>query len=500
MSLWLCIRFELLPLEALLAQQGHTGDSALIVATQRRVLMCNEQASLAGVQPEQSTSTAQALLADSEHRVLERSREVEEALLEQLSIWAYGISPHLQRWRDNALMIEIGSCLTLHHGLETLLGRIETDMRLRGLTICTGVAETQHAAWLLSHAERDIACQPAAPLIERLAPLPLHLIAEDFPQVVKRLEKAGIRQFEQLLNLPITALGKRCGESFVHWLNQLQGHRQEPAVTYRPPEHFEDTLWFGFDIQNQQELHPAMKQLLAHFCRFLINTQLTSNTIEWRYLPLHLKHVSAPPNSPAIQRQEKTDSSNTAFTIFSETAQHNAALWFELSCLQLENQSFPEGIEGLSLVVTHLQKAVTAPQDLFHVGVHPASRHELADRLRSRLGLQAVGYLDYRYEHLPEEAVIETQTLTAEHHNDDDLLGQRPFWLLPAPQPIHQEAAKLYWNGPLEVLYGPERIEDQWWSHPVSRDYYVARTAERQPIWIYQDRHNRRWYLHGLFA
>ena len=117
-------------------------------------------------------------------------------------------------------------------------------------------------------------------------------------------------------------------------------------MTYRPPEHFEDTLWFGFDIQNQQELHPAMKQLLAHFCRFLINTQLTSNTIEWRYLPLHLKHVSAQPDSPAIQRQGKTGSSNTAFTIFSETAQRNAALWFELSCLQLENQSFPEGIEG----------------------------------------------------------------------------------------------------------------------------------------------------------
>ena len=500
MSLWLCIRFELLPLEALIAQQGHTGDSAIVVATQRRVLMCNEQASLAGVQAEQSTSTAQALLSGSEYRVFERSQEAEASLLEQLSIWAYGLSPHLQRWRGNALMIEIGSCLKLHHGLETLLRRIETDMRLRGLTICTGVAETRHAAWLLSHAEPSTASQPEDPLVERLARLPLELIADDFPQAVKRLEKAGIRQFQHLLSLPITALGKRCGESFVDWLNQLQGHRQEPAVTYQPPEHFEDTLWFGFDVQNQQELYPAMKQLLAHFCQFLINTQLTSNSIEWRYLPLHLKQTSSAPCSPRATGQNKATSSDAAFTIFSETAQHNANLWFELSCLQFENQSFPEGIEGLSLVVTHLQEAAAAPEDLFHAGVHPASRHELVDRLRSRLGLQAVGYLNYRHEHLPEEAVIETHTLIAEHNSDDALFGQRPFWLLPAPQPIHQEAEQLYWNGPLDVLYGPERIEDQWWTHPVSRDYYVAQTPERQPVWIYQDRHNRRWYLHGLFA
>ena len=196
MSLWLCIRFELLPLEALLAQQGDTGDSAIVVTMQRRVLMCNEQASLAGVQPEQSTSTAQALLTGSEYRVLERSQEAEESLLEQLSIWAYGLSPNLQRWRANALMIEIGSCLKLHHGLETLLHRIETDMRLRGLTTCTGVAETRRAAWLLSHAEPSTASQPGAPLVERLARLPLELIAEDFPQAVKRLEKAGIKQFQ----------------------------------------------------------------------------------------------------------------------------------------------------------------------------------------------------------------------------------------------------------------------------------------------------------------
>ena len=491
MSLWLCLRFDSLPLEALLKQRSKPCDVAVIVVDKRRVVMGDEVASLAGVLTGQSISTAQALLAPYEYHILERKPQAEEELLKQLAIWAYGLSPHLEQWQDNALMIEIGSCLRLHHGLEALLSRVDEEMCLRGLTVAMGVAETRAGAWLLSHSERDIACRPEQPLVERLGPMPLHLIEAEFPTVLKRLEKTGLRQFRQLLDIPPSALGKRCGEPFLHWLNQLTGSQQEPAITYQPPKRFEDTLWFGFDIQNRQELYPAMQRLLTHFCQFLTNTQLSSGVIEWRYL------------QSQTQLQSQSWSSGrprNAFKVFSDTAQKNAALWLELSRLQLDNQTLPEGIEGLSLIVEQLHAATNAPQDLFHTGVSAASRYELVDRLRSRLGLQAVGYLNSRSEHLPEDAVMETQTLNARGDTDNNPLGQRPFWLLPEPQPIHQAVEQLYWNGPLDILHGPERIEDQWWNAPVSRDYYIACTPQKQPVWIYQDRHNRRWYLHGLFA
>ena len=489
MSLWLCLRFDLLPLEALLKQQGHAGHAATIVVAQRRVLACDEQASLAGVIPAQNISTAQALLAHSEYRLLERSWETEQILLQQLAIWAYGISPHLEQWQDNALMIEIGSCLRLHHGLDALLNHVNNEMNLRGLTVAIGIAETRTAAWLLSHTEDGFGCRPEQPLNERLASLPLHLIKAEFPKVVERLEKTGIRDFRQLLDIPLSALGKRCGKPFLNWLNQLTGRQQEPVITYQPPTHFEDTLWFGFDIQSRQELHPAMRRLLSHFCQFLMNIQCVSGAIEWRYWLPQRRLPPQQQGNPVV-----------SFKVFSDAARQNAELWFELSCLQLDNQSLPEGIEGISLIVEQLEEASATPEDLFHVGVNPASRHELVDRLRSRLGLQAVGYLDSRPEHLPEIAVMETHTLGAQGNPDEDLLRQRPFWLLPEPQPIHEDADQLYWNGALDILHGPERIEDQWWSTPVSRDYFIACTPQKQPIWIYQDRHNRRWYLHGLFA
>ncbi|GIR72208.1 MAG: hypothetical protein CM15mP74_34590 [Halieaceae bacterium] len=159
-----------------------------------------------------------------------------------------------------------------------------------------------------------------------------------------------------------------------------------------------------------------MQRLLTHFCQFLTNTQLTSNIIEWRYRqPNHLQSQPDQTKPLSVTTANGRQSfSGATLKVSSDTAQNNAQLWFELSCLQLDNQHLPEGIEGLSLIVEHLQRRTVAPDDLFHVGANPASRHELVDRLRSRLGLQAVGHLDYRYEHLPEASVIETHTLSAQ--------------------------------------------------------------------------------------
>jgi hypothetical protein len=49
MALWLCLRFDALPLEALLTPQSLHSDMALVVISQRQVLTCNEFAQLAGV-------------------------------------------------------------------------------------------------------------------------------------------------------------------------------------------------------------------------------------------------------------------------------------------------------------------------------------------------------------------------------------------------------------------------------------------------------------------
>jgi protein ImuB len=103
-----------------------------------------------------------------------------------------------------------------------------------------------------------------------------------------------------------------------------------------------------------------------------------------------------------------------------------------------------------------------------------------------------------RDEHLPEYAVHVAPD-NAGAACTGDHCGQRPFWLMPQPQPLRQHGEQLYWNGPLRLVYGPERIEDNWWLQPVSRDYYVAEDERGQHFWIYRDRLVKHWYIQGIF-
>ena len=112
------------------------------------------------------------------------------------------------------------------------------EMSLRGLTVNMGVAETRTAAWLLSHLRRPFSLPTEQPLTERLSPYRLLYSKTNSPLVVDRLEKAGIRQFAQLLDIPLADIGKRCGITFVDWLNQLLGRRKNPLSTINHPPAF----------------------------------------------------------------------------------------------------------------------------------------------------------------------------------------------------------------------------------------------------------------------
>ena len=124
----------------------------------------------------------------------------------------------------------------------------------------------------------------------------------------------------------------------------------------------------------------------------------------------------------------------------------------------------------------------------------------LLDRLRNRLGLQAIEQVGCRDEHLPEYALHVGIDNVATTRSGPANCAQRPFWLMPEPRALQQQRGELRWNGNLTLVYGPERIEDNWWREPASRDYYVATDSSGQYYWVFRDRLARRWYIHGIFA
>ena len=477
MSLWLCLRFPLLPLECLPPDT----ERPVAVVESQRIVAANELALSAGIKPGHSSSTARALIEDGELRLLNRDRNREAQVIEQLLCWAYGFTPTLEAWHGNTLQLEVGSCLKLYRDVNRLNDALKRKLTYRGFTVASGLAPNRWSAWLLSHTNSRSSTGDDVNRQAALTAIPLRILlsipGNDFQQSVERLEKAGIKTLGQLLDLPPSSIARRCGKPLHQWLQALTTTSDRLTTDFLPPQQFKDNFWFGFEIRHSNELQPAMEQLLEGLAGFLASAQLTTTTINWHML--------------------RAQGGFQSLTVKSSEAHRSVERWLKLSVLRLEHYSLEENIEGLSLDVSELQQEVMTESDLFGDSRSNESLYSLIDRLRARLGLQAVQYLDLREAHLPEFS----QLLTQEQPAAAPLKaypGQRPFWLLEEPHPIRAWNDQLFWNGPLELIYGPERIEDNWWDQPTSRDYYVARTEEGQPIWVFQNRHNQRWYVQGV--
>jgi protein ImuB len=486
MSLWLCLRFQLLPLQALTRRDSGEQAPTAILEKQRVLQACDGALAL-GVKPGMGTATARAL-ADN-IRLLERDPAREQQCLQQLCCWAYSITPALYSYRQDCLLLEIGGCLTLFKGLERLLAQVRSDLSSRGYSYRDGLAETAKGAWLLSHKDESHRDMPRndlhPPLPEQLAPLPLHL-AEDFPQQVASLAKAGLWTFGDILSLSHRALARRCGKEFVHFLQQALGMAHDHQPEFQPPPTFSDDYWFGYEVKANQELLPAVQLLLQSLCQFLRNTQLQSQEVEWQLYGINRKIIS--------------------LEVCCSLPHANWREWYQLTCLKVEQLQLDTAIEGVGLHCRQLDTGNSRTRDLFSPAEQREPLHSLLDRLQARLGLQSVEQIACRDEHLPEFAGYSSsdgggrQTGRDAAANTAVPVGQRPFWLMPEPRALGASSHRLYWNGRLNLVEGPERIEDNWWLDAVSRDYYVARDRAGHQYWVFRDRLRNHWYIQGVFA
>jgi protein ImuB len=134
----------------------------------------------------------------------------------------------------------------------------------------------------------------------------------------------------------------------------------------------------------------------------------------------------------------------------------------------------------------------------------------LVDRLRARLGEDAVTLVAPHAEHRPERAWREQGIRHAASGNPARKTGEtvkwvpdppRPVWLLAEPEPL----GHLLEAQPWVLRDGPERIESGWWDGAdVRRDYFVAENPRGETMWIYRDHRygieDGEWFLHGVFS
>lgn len=472
--LWLCLRFSRLSLQCL----SRDDDAPRAVVARQRLLCLNDSAAACGLQPGMGIATARTLCGEQGLQLLERDPGAEARCLQELCCWAYSITPNLYPWRGDCLLLEVGGSLRLFGGLHSLLHQVDRELAQRRYHVDSGVAATPKAAWLLTFAPADTALDPGSALELRLGPLPLSLLAPLAPGV-DALERAGLRTLGDLLHLPAAALGKRCGQILVTLLGQITGRIHDREADFKPPSAFSDSYLFGYEISNLQEMQPAITLLLQSLQHFMHNTQQQTREIHWHFI--------------------SADRRRQSLSVRASEGMISARHWRLLTTARMERQTLIDGVETIVLESPHLECATQASADLFG-RADDEPLESLPDRLRNRLGLPAVQHVASRSEHLPEFAVECTADLSTALQSSSAHTSLRPFWLLPQPQPARQQDAHtLYWNGLLTLVCGPERIEDGWWHRPASRDYFVAKNALGEAFWVFFDRIERQWFVHGIF-
>jgi len=89
-----------------------------------------------------------------------------------------------------------------------------------------------------------------------------------------------------------------------------------------------------------------------------------------------------------------------------------------------------------------------------------------------------------------------------------------PTWLLLIPQPLALRGHRPCYQGELELLAGPQRLELTHWPSAVPtdatdalatlRDYFVARSPRAGLLWVFRQHATppgeAAWFLHGRFA
>ncbi|KGM57221.1 DNA repair nucleotidyltransferase [Lysobacter arseniciresistens ZS79] len=452
--LWACILLPQLALDGVLRRHPDP-DAPLALVTgpaQRRVLHAvNPAAKAAGLRAGQPLGTAQALcgrFATVEHDPAETDR-----WHDFLAAWAYRYSSLVCRTMPSALLLEVEASFKLFGPWPRFEAQLRADLAELGFHHRITLAPHPHAARALANVHDGLAVTDAAPLHNALGQLPVERSGLA-PDVATALRRMGLRKLRQVLALPRAALGKRIGPDALAHLDRLTGALPAPLQCYQPPDSFESRIELNYDVESSQALLFPLRRLTTDLAAYLAG-----------------RDGGVQRFTVVLEHERCADSEITIGLLAPE---RSPAMLFELARGRLEQARVPAPVRGVRLVARELPPFVPAGRDLFDARPQQAVPWEqLRERLRARLGDDAVHGLAVRADHRPERA---WQTEAGRAATAAPV--PRPGWLLPQPAPLRDHH--------LTILAGPERIETGWWDGDVRRDYYLVETSPGQRAWAFR--------------
>lgn len=472
---WLCLFPRRLALDALLLE-----DPEGVAVTERSGSHHWVVASRPPVFP--GIDVATVMSARPELRCIEADHRAEAMAIEQLATLAHGLgSPvHLEHalpCRNHplgqcAVWVEVGRSERLFGGNDAVLAAAREGLQELPLDCGLAIAPTLEGARLAAQLSDGTIIRTREALREWLEDIPVHVLPMPL-HVREGLHASGVSHGQGLLSLPTDQLARRFGASTTQYLDRLLGRSQDPRLPHRLPPCFEQRIRFDSGVQYVEGLGFPLRRLYG-----ALGLYLRAEDKATRHVRVVLKHEEAP---------------DTILDVALSTPAQDADYWLLMTRERLARLELPAPVVELCMRCKSFT-AMEAPQlDLFDTGRSQADAwRQTVERLVARLGVEAVWRMGLAEDHRPEHAWTRLPIDDGDGDSEWQPPADRPVWLFDPPRPLAQPPA---------ITGAPERIESGWWDgRDTRRDYYTARSAQGERMWVFQDRTNKHWYLHGLWA
>jgi len=473
--LWTCLTFPDLPL-AVFARGAARETPALVASASHRpdVVAVNDAARKRGIVP--GLSIAAALALDPGVKTHLRDERAETHALKSIALWAGRWSSTISIEPPASVLLEIASGLNYFGGLDKLLGRIDAGLAAIGFPGIVATAPTAGAASLLARSGQPVVVEEIPDCERRLAALPVALL-ENAQAVLDTLSGIGVRTLGELIALPRDGVARRFGQSLLDEIDRALGKQSDPRPPFVPPERYHGQLELPAPVDEVEALLFGIKRLVAEMVGFLHGRGAGVTRLR-----CDLVHEDVAPTS----------------IVLGLTATRQVEHIMNVLRERLAREELPDRVEAIRLISEEMIPVRAKESELFPVASRSSEAGaQLIERLRARLGEDAVHALEHRADHRPELSSGQTVTIGGVARAASRRMPViRPLWLLSSPRLLAGDPAA----AELKLLSGPERIETGWWDgFEIGRDYFVGRNARGETLWLYRERSGE-WFVHGIFA
>lgn len=396
-----------------------------------------------------------------------------------------------------AVVMEVEASLRLFGGRRKLAQRIREESVDLGIRQRSW-APTSLAAVALARA--GLANGFAKPLEELLGGLPLHALSAVAAHE-GILARVGCRTLGDVRALPRGQLSRRFDAEMLAALDQAYGLRPEAHAWAELPETFSRKL----ELMSRVEVAPALlygaRRLLVLMAGWLAarHSGVTAFTLKWCH--------------DAMRSRSAGDGGE--ITIRTAQATRDVEHLIRLLAENLAKVTLLAPVGDLELVAVDVQALEEKSLALLP---EPAQAGEslalVLERIAARLGpgsvLRPVVQEDHRVEWM---CLWQPAPKPRPRKLARSVEIPQPTFILPEPLRLATRDERPLYQGLLQLLAGPHRVEGGWWDRTVVdgeqttrhviRDYWVALSEHAGVLWIYQTRlagEETAWFLHGSFA